>query len=809
MKRNTLITLLMAVTLLFGMVASLPNSASAEPPRQGTPTPGGIEIEPENPTATPVVPKLQPPNDDFGGTPPIFTPPATLDDLIAQFPDLKPYIDQVRDVDLGNLDLAELYRRIFQIYDARGASGVATFLKDSGILEKLNIPLSYLDLLVAFDQGGIEAVEDLARVRQLINDADELVAYLLLDDAKNLEAVTKDLEENFGVTVYGYDLTTEEVEVGIPLELLAQYQTPGSLLGYLVALANAEHIESWRLPIPAVTGSLGLQRGGSPIAQTIGADAWHAAGITGKGVRVAIVDLGFGGVKSLLGSDLPATVKTNFPIDQLDRQRENHGTAVAAVVHRVAPDAELYLAFEDNSARGFANVLQWLEDNKVQVVNYSVSQLIGPRDGSSYSAQLVELFMRRTGALWINSSGNYAMSHTLFEFNPGEKGIHFYSSERNLLPFMAFAPVTTIAMNWNGNWKGGENTEYVFVVLDRNGKEIGAATEQRRGQRNHFPFQILNFRTTPGEIYYLLIARTRGNTDNLIDIIINNSEVAPWAKVLQYSIATPADSPGVLTVGATNLRGSEIENYSSQGPTQDDRLKPDISAPTNEVVPGYDRGFGGTSGAAPVAAGAAALVLQANPSLSNAQLKAFLMQSVVDLGDKGHDVVYGTGRLMLPAPDGVDPEEGNVLGGDEDEDNGSVLGADEDEVTLTVTDVRTQFNVKVQGVTGMGINTSFTLENFTGNRLAVVAIFTDMNGDALPVELEDYTLFGTIATGRLIDVKGKNNRFDGVGLFIPNRAFRQVNDSRIQFFVAIYDVSNDDEAPQLGISEPITLRLRK
>jgi subtilisin family serine protease len=49
-----------------------------------------------------------------------------------------------------------------------------------------------------------------------------------------------------------------------------------------------------------------------------------------------------------------------------------------------------------------------------------------------------------------------------------------------------------------------------------------------------------------------------------------------------------------------------------------------------------------------VVAGAAALVLQANPSLSNAQLKAFLMQSVIDLGDKGADVVYGAGRLMLP-----------------------------------------------------------------------------------------------------------------------------------------------------------------
>lgn len=808
MKRTVLFAVFGVLAVLIGMVASLPANVSAEPPAQATPTPGGIFIEPENPTPTPVVPSLQPPDDGFGGTPPVFTPPPTLEELLEQFPDLKPYIDQVRELDIADIDLSELYRRIFRIYDARGASGVATFLRDSGILEKLNIPLSYLDLLIAFDQGGLEAVEELARTRRLINAEDELVAYLLVDNLANVDALKKDLEENLGVSVYGFDPTTEEVEIGIPLELLAQYQTPGTLLAYLVAIGNAEHVVSWRLPIPPVTGSLGLQRGGSPIAQTIGADKWHAAGITGKGVRVAIVDLGFGGVKSLLGRDLPATVKTNISIDRMDRQRENHGTAVAAVVHRVAPDAELYLAFEDDSARAFADVLQWLEDNKVQVVNYSVSQLIGPRDGSSYTTQLIELFMRRTGALWINSAGNYAMSHTLFEFNPDRRGIHTFGRDRNLLPFVAFAPATTVAMNWSGNWQGGEDNEYIFVVLDKDGNEVAVAAEQRRGRRNHFPFQILTFRSRPGEIYFLAVGRTRGSTNHLIDIIISNSEVAPWAKVPQYSVTSPADSSAALTVGATDLRGRTIEEYSSRGPTRDDRLKPDLSAPTNEVVPGYDRGFGGTSGAAPVVAGAAALLLQANPSLTNAQLKALLMQSVVDLGDKGPDIVYGTGRLALPPPEGINPDEGNVLGGDDDAGE-SVPGEDKDLTTATITDVRTQFNVKVRGIVGLGINTSFTLQNYSGNRLAVVAIFTDMNGNALPSALEDYTLFDTIATGRLVEVRGRNNRFDGVSLFIPNTAFRDVKESRVQFFIAVYDLTSEDDAPQLGISDPITLRLSR
>ena len=43
-------------------------------------------------------------------------------------------------------------------------------------------------------------------------------------------------------------------------------------------------------------------------ASVVGADAWHAAGHTGRGIKVAILDGGFEGYESLLGTELPATV---------------------------------------------------------------------------------------------------------------------------------------------------------------------------------------------------------------------------------------------------------------------------------------------------------------------------------------------------------------------------------------------------------------------------------------------------------------------------------------------------------------------
>ncbi|MEN8250832.1 MAG: S8 family serine peptidase [Bacteroidota bacterium] len=55
----------------------------------------------------------------------------------------------------------------------------------------------------------------------------------------------------------------------------------------------------------------------------------------------------------------------------------------------------------------------------------------------------------------------------------------------------------------------------------------------------------------------------------------------------------------------------------------------------------------GTSMAAPHVSGAAALVLQANPELSPAEVKDILEQSADDLGTPGWDNVYGWGRLNI------------------------------------------------------------------------------------------------------------------------------------------------------------------
>lgn len=156
---------------------------------------------------------------------------------------------------------------------------------------------------------------------------------------------------------------------------------------------------------------------------------------------------------------------------------------------------------------------------------------------------------------------------------------------------------------------------------------------------------------------------------------------------------SPGNVPSAFGVGATDF-ADVIASFSSRGPVTwnvapyiGTYTKPDISAPGVQIfstVPGGDwqyagAGFtwSGTSMAAPHVSGTVALMRQANPGITVAEIKQILAQTSLELGTAGMDNTYGWGRVnafaaVSAALVGVGTLEGTVTSSGMPVDNATV-----------------------------------------------------------------------------------------------------------------------------------------
>ena len=204
-----------------------------------------------------------------------------------------------------------------------------------------------------------------------------------------------------------------------------------------------------------------------------------------------------------------------------------------------------------------------------------------------------------------------------------------------------------------------------------------------------------SYRTDP----LCLAARRAHNAGILVVASAGNNGKDALGRIMYGGINSPGIDPAVLTVGAANTFGTttraddKVTSFSSRGPTRsyalsatgvkryDNLIKPDIVAPGNKLISAqsaaedanayslvrtypslavnptagtYSRAMylSGTSMAAPIVSGTAALLFQARPDLTPALAKAILMYTAQPLTgentlEQGAGLVNATGALEL------------------------------------------------------------------------------------------------------------------------------------------------------------------
>ena len=404
------------------------------------------------------------------------------------------------------------------------------------------------------------------------------------------------------------------------------------------------------VPVPVEGAGLHI----SESVGLVGAATLQANGVTGAGVDVAVLDLGFWRLAEAIGlGEIPAdTLTYDIPGAGIEAIT-SHGTAVAEQVADMAPGARLHvILFEDEV--DFELGIDYVRDQGIRIANLSVNWF-----GTSYYDDTgpINALMNAShdvdGVFWTVGGGNWGYRHWRGGWldEDADQWLSFAPNDEQL----GLLPETTaevcMLLNWN-QYAGTPATDLDLFIYSGTGSVVSSS--QQRQNMTGDPVEKACFTPVTGQTYNARVQRFSGSTAGLdMTVISANVTLEAAHRVLASSVVDPAVAHGAFAVGAIDqlnwnqLPTPLIEPLSSQGPTTDGRPKPELVAPdrTDSLT---RPGVAGTSFAAPVAAGAAALMLSQNSTLSNLQLRAELIAAAQDVGPVGHDSAYGWGKLVAP-----------------------------------------------------------------------------------------------------------------------------------------------------------------
>lgn len=421
----------------------------------------------------------------------------------------------------------------------------------------------------------------------------------------NMQSVGGEL--HYGITlVFDHDVTAEDVarleRLGLAEAETFPFLLPDSLHGWApastvraaVALDGVRYVE-WDIVLhPALSVSAAGIRARS--SDLYPGAVWETFNVTGEGVAVAVLDTGIddehpmlaGKVRAGFDATIPTSLETGPLVPLLYERNPDddsdvfHGTHVAGIVAGGATDESVAGVAPDAT----------LVDVKI----------LTPAGGTT---SLVKRALE-----W------------LAKYNAGQTS---YGTPE--------VPVRIASLSVQG--------------YDANGDA---------GQGDDQASLAINSAFDKG----ILTVVAAGNCGPTADTTTENPQ-SPCPRAGEDTIAIPGVAARALTVAALDDASSigrsddTVAGYSSRGPNGAEP-KPNLAAPgtriesaAGNILPeralGGTKDLSGTSMAAPHVSGAAALLMEANPALTVAEVRSLLLLAAEDRGEEGWDPAYGHGLL--------------------------------------------------------------------------------------------------------------------------------------------------------------------
>jgi Ca2+-binding RTX toxin-like protein len=423
-------------------------------------------------------------------------------------------------------------------------------------------------------------------------------------------------------------------------------------------------------------------------------------GFSGTDVAIGVMsdsfDTGPGSyANDITSGDLPAGINV---VEEYTSAGSDEGRAMLQLIHDLAPGSPLLFHTAFLGQASFAQGITDLRNAGADVIVDDVYYLSEPYYMDGIIAQSVDASYA-AGVPYFSSAGNngrnsYEQSfRASTTYGSGAFGAGFFGGRAHdfdpgagtdtLQSFSVSAGSSvTLVLQWdqpfNSHTTGnvGASSDIDFYILDGNNQVVVSSVNDNL---NGDAVEIVTVSNTTAstQTYQALVVVYDGPTPNLIKYVEASQRgfaVLPEYFTFSSTITGHANAVGAAAVGASNYSTSPyydtagkpptVEGFSSRGTTEvkfntagdpwiSPRANPDFVAAnrTNTSVPGFSS-FAGTSAAAPHAAAVAALLIDAEPTLTPATIYSVMAETAIDMDnpnssgfDVGWDLASGAGMV--------------------------------------------------------------------------------------------------------------------------------------------------------------------